>query len=108
MNNFIKIFFISFSYFFIIGLANSLPVQATGPHTQVLNKKFPTHSSTVVLETLDGKLLKIEGDFYVVEDWRGNLHRLRLSNHATWLNGPKKPGDAVRVEIAEARAMTVQ
>ena len=99
---------ISFLCLCILCIGAPLSSLATGPHTPTFSKELPLQSSTVVFETLDGKLLKIEGKFYVVEDLMGKRHRLRLSNHATLLNGPKKPGDTVRLEIAEARAITVQ
>ena len=85
-------------------LAPSSTLGFTGHSENELN----TTPNVVAFETLDGKLIKIDGNFYVVEDISGTQHRLRLSQHATLLRGPKKPGDSVRVEVIDARAITIE
>ncbi len=48
---------------------------------------------------VQGKLTKIDGDFYVVEDYEGKEVRIYVSKDTKKMNGPKKPGDSIRAEI---------
>lgn len=60
-------------------------------------------------ETLDGKLLKIDGEFYVIQDFTGKEKRLHVSEETVMLSGPKKPGDSVRAEITKGgHAISIQ
>ena len=48
---------------------------------------------------VQGKLTKIDGDFYVVEDYEGKEVRIYVSKDTKKINGSKKPGDSIRAEI---------
>lgn len=48
---------------------------------------------------VQGKLTKIDGDVYVVEDYEGKEVRMYVSKDTKKMNGPKKPGDSIRAEI---------
>lgn len=48
---------------------------------------------------VEGKLTKIDGDFYVVEDYEGREVRMHVSKDTKQIRGPKKPGDSIRAEI---------
>ena len=93
---------------FIIGCAVILIYQTAWATTEAPDKTYHPQSRAVALQTLDGKLVSIEGNFYVIEDRAGKQHRLRLSNHATLLKGPKKPGDVIQLEVIDARAVTIK
>lgn len=60
-------------------------------------------------QTVDGKLVKVDGEFYVIEDNNGNELRLHVSKETTQLGGAKKPGDKVRAEITKGmHALSIQ
>ncbi len=48
---------------------------------------------------VQGKLTKVEGNIYVVEDYEGNEVQMVVSKETKQLHGTKKPGDTVRAEI---------
>ncbi|MGE3152986.1 MAG: hypothetical protein AB7G48_07540 [Nitrospiraceae bacterium] len=49
--------------------------------------------------TVQGKLTKVEGNLYVVEDYEGNEVQMLVSKDTKHLKGSKKPGDSIRAEI---------
>ena len=53
------------------------------------------------LKTIEGDLLKIEGEFYVVKDMAGKEIRLH-ADKATVLDGAIKVGDEVQVQATES------
>lgn len=50
---------------------------------------------------VDGKLNKIDGNFYVVEDFTGKEMRLYVSKDTKKMRGEKKPGDLIRAEVTK-------
>ena len=58
-----------------------------------------TNTVSTAAQTIDGKLLKIDGDFYVIEDLNGKQARLHISKNTKLVNGKKKPGDVIRAEV---------
>lgn len=50
-------------------------------------------------QTIDGKVQKIDGEVYTVEDYNGNQVRLVVGKDTKKLRGPKKVGDTVRAEV---------
>lgn len=60
-------------------------------------------------QTIDGKLMKIDGEFYVVEDSSGKELRLHVNAETKQLSGEKKPGDKIRAEITKGgHALSIQ
>lgn len=57
------------------------------------SKPGPAH------RTVQGKLTKVEGNLYVVEDYEGNEVQMMVSKDTKQLRGAKKPGDSIRAEI---------
>ena len=98
----------AFLFWLTIGCMVLLINQVAWASTEAHNSTYHPQQKGVALQTLDGKLVSIEGNFYVIEDRAGKQHRLRLSNHATLLKGPKKPGDAIQLEVIDARAVTIK
>jgi len=77
----------------------SVPTQPETPSTQVAQPaKYDTKSGPA-WQMLSGKLTKIEGDFYLVQDFEGDVHRVHVGTDTKRLNGNKKPGDSIRAEI---------
>jgi hypothetical protein len=48
---------------------------------------------------LEGKLLKIEGDFGVVEDLSGNQHQIHIGTETTLPQSPKQTGDSIQAVV---------
>ena len=48
---------------------------------------------------LEGKLLSIDGDFWVVEDMAGNHHRIHIVADTTLPHTPKKQGDSIQAVV---------
>ena len=58
---------------------------------------------------VEGKLTKIDGDVYVVQDYEGREVQIYVSKDTKKMRGPKKPGDSVRAEItAGGHANSIQ
>ncbi len=49
--------------------------------------------------TIDGKVHKIDGDIFVVEDYNGNEIRVYVGKDTKKLRGQKKVGDTIRAEV---------
>lgn len=59
--------------------------------------------------TISGTLLKIDGEYYVVQDPAGKEVRLHVSEGTVQLGGSKQPGDKIRVEATEdGHAISIQ
>lgn len=59
--------------------------------------------------TVDGTLLKIEGEFYVIKDMTGREVRLHVNNSTMLLGGKKQAGDMIRAEVTEdGHAIAIQ
>ena len=58
-----------------------------------------TNTASTAAQTIDGTLLKIDGDFYAIEDLNGKQARLHVSKDTKLVNGEKKPGDVIRAEV---------
>ena len=91
------------------GFGAVLTSQAGTPMDKMTEKNLGTMPSSDTFRTLDGKLLKIDGEYYVIEDYEGREKRLHVSKETLMLNGPKQPGDSVRVEITKTgHAVSIQ
>ncbi|HXF94278.1 MAG TPA: hypothetical protein VNK46_16110 [Nitrospiraceae bacterium] len=74
----------------------------SAPPPQVASKPAPMKMDTKpgpAFQMVEGKLNKIDGDIYVVEDYNGNEVRLYVGKETKRLRGNKKVGDTVRAEI---------
>ncbi len=61
---------------------------------------MPTDSSSgPAFRMVSGKLKNVDGNYYDVEEFTGNVVRLHVSGDTVKLNGNKKPGDVIRAEI---------
>ncbi len=72
------------------------------PPPSVASKPAPMKMDTKpgpAFQMVEGKLNKIDGDIYVVEDYNGNEVRLYVGKETKRLRGDKKVGDTVRAEI---------
>ena len=61
---------------------------------------MPTDTSPgQAYRTVSGKVVKVEGPYYDVEEYTGNRVRLHVSGKTVMINGKKKVGDSIRAEI---------
>ena len=49
--------------------------------------------------TVQGKVVKVDGQVYVMEDYEGREVRMFVSQQTKKLRGDKKPGDSIRAEL---------
>jgi len=97
------------AFLLTVGFGALLHSQAGTPIEQMSETDLKAVPSSDAFQTLDGKLLKIEGEYYVIEDFTGKEKRLHVSKETLLLNGPKQPGDLVRVEITKSgHAISIQ
>jgi hypothetical protein len=88
----------------VIALAATFVFGAAGLVDAASSKKSGmTHDTKPgpAFQTVDGKLNKIDGSIYVVEDYTGKEMRLYVSKDTKKLKGEKKPGDLIRAEITK-------
>jgi hypothetical protein len=80
--------------------AGASKTKSTAPSPAPVQMKMDTKAGPAHL-TIDGKLSKIDGQVYVVEDYAGKEYRLYVSKDTKRLRGDKKPGDTIRAEITK-------
>jgi hypothetical protein len=49
--------------------------------------------------TVQGKVVKVDGQVYVMEDYEGREIRMFVSQQTKKFRGDKKPGDSIRAEL---------
>ena len=97
------------AFLLTFGFGVLMQVQAAGPMTEKAGKGLSTTPSSQAFQTVAGKLVKIDGEFFVVEDPEGNQHRLHVNKRTVMLNGSKKPGDSLRAEVTKSgHAISIQ
>jgi len=58
---------------------------------------------------LEGKLLNIEGKYWVVEDMASNQHRIHVGTKTTLPQSPKQAGDSIQAVVrANGLALLIQ
>ena len=67
-------------------------------------KEFPGKSleatpSSTGINILEGKLLKIEGESWVVEDLSGNQHQIHIGAETKLPQSPKETGDSIQAVV---------
>lgn len=89
-------------------MASSVPFALAGERGGGM-KEAQQKGSQKAARTVDGTLLKIDGEFYVVQDPAGKEVRLHVSEDTKQLGGKKQPGDKIRAEATEdGHAISIQ
>ena len=97
------------TFLLTIGFGALIHSQAAGPMGEKPGKSLSTNPSSAPFRTVDGKLLKVDGEFYVLEDPAGKERRIHVNKETVLLNGPKRPGDTIRAEITQSgHAISIQ
>ena len=97
------------TFLLTIGFGALIQGQAAGPMAEKPGKSLNTNPSSSPFQTVDGKLLKVDGEFFVLKDPAGKERRIHVNKETVLLNGPKQPGDTVRAEITQSgHAISIQ
>lgn len=82
-----------------MGNSSSMTTSASSMSSEPVN---PTDSSPgPAFRTVSGKVVKIDGQYYDVEEYTGNRVRLHVGSKTVMINGTKKVGDKIRAEITQ-------
>ena len=95
MTNFIKIG----AFFVVFGLVPIFSVLAGETMKEFPGKSLEATSSSTGSNILEGKLLKIEGDFWVVEDLSGNQHQIHIGAKTILPQSRKQTGDSIQAVV---------
>lgn len=69
----------------------------------------PSPEAPAQFKTIDGMLLKIEGQSYLLLDRAGKENQIHVDKSTKRLGGEKRPGDMVRAQITEnGYALSIQ
>ena len=82
-----------------MGSSSSMTTSASSMSSEPVD---PTDSSPgPAFRTVSGKVVKIDGEYYDVEEYTGNRVRLHVGSKTVMINGTKKVGDKIRAEITQ-------
>ena len=95
MTTFIKIGI----FFFVLGLFPNFSVLAGETMRELPGKSLQTTPSSTGSNILEGKLLKIEGDFWLVKDLSGNQHQIHIGAKTKLPQSPKQTGDTIQAVV---------
>jgi len=95
MTNFIKIGIL----FVVLGLVPIFSVLAGETMKELPGKSLEATPSSTGSNILEGKLLKIEGDFWVVEDMSGNQRQIHIGAETKLPQSPKQTGDSIQAVV---------
>ena len=97
------------TFLLTIGFGALIHSQAAGPMAESPGKSLSTNPSSAPFKIVDGKLLKVDGEFFVVKDPAGKERRIHVNKETVLLTGPKQPGDPIRAEITQSgHAISIQ
>jgi hypothetical protein len=69
----------------------------------------PSTEAPAQFKTIDGMLLKIEGQSYLLLDRAGKENQIHVDKSTKRLGGEKRPGDMIRAQITEnGYALSIQ
>ena len=97
MTKFIKIGI----FFVVLGLVPIFSVLAAETTKELPGKSLQATSSSTGSNILEGTLLKIEGDFWVVKDLSGNQHPIHISAKTILPQAPKQTGDTLQAVVSK-------
>ena len=93
----------------VAGLIAPISTLAEEKKPDISEQNLNTNSSSMSLHSIEGKILEIDGEFYVVEDPNGQRIRVHVGERTVMLSGAKRPGDPIRATIKkDGHALTVK
>ena len=88
----------------VAACAGPTPNRSTGATGSAVTRgpAMPTDTSAgPAFRTISGKVVKISGPYYDVEEYTGTRVRLHVNNKTVKINGDKKVGDSIRAEVTK-------
>ena len=95
MTNFIKFGIL----FVVLSLVPIFSVLAGETMQELPGKSLQATPSSTGSNILEGKLVQIEGDFWLVEDLSGNQHRIHIGAKTILPQSPKQTGDSIQAVV---------
>ena len=95
MTNFIKIGI----FFVVLSLFSIFSVLAGETMKELPGKSLEATPSSTGINILEGKLLEIEGEVWVVEDLSGNQHQIHIGAKTKLPQSPKETGDSIQAVV---------
>ncbi len=86
-------------FIFVLSLVPILPSVGGETIKQLPGAALEATTNSAGPHILEGKLLTIEGDFWVVEDMSGNRHRIHIVADTTLPRTPKQQGDSIQAVV---------
>lgn len=83
----------------VLSLVPILPSLGSETMKEIPGRSLETTTGSTGPHILEGKLLTIDGDFWVVEDLAGNHHRIHIVADTTLPKNPKKQGDSIQAVV---------
>jgi len=83
----------------VLGLVPIFSVLAGETMKEFPGKSLEAAPSSTGSNILEGKLLKIEGDFWVVEDLSGNQHQIHIGAKTILPQSRKQTGDSIQAVV---------
>ncbi len=83
----------------VLGLVPAFSVLGGEALKELPGKALEATTSSTGSHILEGKLLKIEGEFWVLEDLSGDQHRVHIGAETKLPQSPKQPGDSIQAVV---------
>ncbi len=94
--------FIKFGILYVVlGLVPTFSVLAGETIKELPGKSVEATPNSTGSNILEGKLLKIEGDFWLVEDLSGNQHQIHIGAKTQLPQSPKQTGDPIQAVVRQ-------
>ena len=102
-------FFSVCKFIVVLSLVPVFPVLGGETTKELPGKTMETTTGSTGSHILEGKLLNIEGEFWVVEDMASNQRRIHIGSDTTLPQSPKQPGDFVQAVVRKnGHALLIQ
>jgi|GEM_PF-1524350 len=86
-------------FFVVLGFIPIFSVLAGETTKELPGNSLQTTTSSTGSTILEGTLMKIEGDFWVVEDLSGNQHKIHIGAKTILPQSPKQTGDTIQAVV---------
>lgn len=93
----------------VLGLVPNISALGGETTKELPDNALETTTGSGGSRILEGKLLNIEGEFWVVEDMASNQHRIHIGPETTLPQAPKQSGDSVQAVVRKnGHALLIQ
>jgi hypothetical protein len=93
----------------VLGLVPTISSLGGETAKELSGNALEATTGSVGSHILEGKLLHIDGEFWVVEDMASNQHRIHIGPKTTLPQAPKQSGDSVQAVVRKnGHALLIQ